>query len=169
MTLGSILEARFIARTSTKETAKELQAEMQDSLDRIEKSYKKVFPNGYFNIGITGSFDKPYMYIKFGLIDNINDVANKIRQNDPMYSSMIGHDISPTEKFTIEMLQAGLSLNPKAGSYLAMDRVKTSMRKSSGTIEKLEKTLATYFKKLGGIVKDNQDNIYGDVNPKYLL
>lgn len=142
---------------------------IQETIDNITANFKKVFPNGYVHVGVRSGLGSPYLYVDLGLIGDINDVAHCIRQNDPMYTSLMGHNVSEEKPFSIETLQSGLSCEPLPNTHYAMSRVKTAYRKSTGDLVKAEKSLKNYFKKLAKIVKENQDNIYqvNRINPKY--
>ena len=131
-----------------------------ESIETITESFKKVFPNGYIRVGVRSGLGSPYLSVDLGLIEDINDCSNNIRENDPLYTSLMGHNLSDTEKFEMENLQSGLNCEPLAGTHYAMSRVKTAYRKTTKDLKGTEKSLANYFKKIGKIVKENQDNIY---------
>ena len=130
-----------------------------NAMAQIREDYLSVFPNGFIAVDVRKSIGNPYLSITLGLIGG-DDVANNIRENDPLHTSLMGHDISDVEKFTLKTLQSGLICEPEEGSYMAMSRVKTSKRKTNNTLDKQVVGLKKYFKTLGKIVKENQDNIY---------
>ena len=142
---------------------------IKETINNITANFKGIFPNGYIHVGVRSGLGEPYLYIDLGLIADIKDVSNGIRQNDPMYTSLMGHNVSDEKPFSIETLQSGLSCEPLPNTHYAMSRVKTSYRKSTGDLVKAEKSLNNYFKKLAKIVKENQANIYqvNRINPKY--
>ena len=142
-----------------------------DFINRVEKLFKKDFPNGYFQGYAKKGLGDPHIVIRFGLIENLTDVSNTIRENDPMYHTVMMHSNGDFEGSNIELnpLQGGLYTNPEEGSYMAMKSVKTKMRKGKGNLAKHEKMFKTFFPRLKGIVKDNKDNIYGyeKIDKKY--
>ena len=143
---------------------------IQASAKVIEDNFKAIFPNGYIHVGVRKSIGNPYLYVDFGLIADIKDVSNNIRQNDPLYTTLMGHDVSDVDVFTLETLQSGLMCKPKPNTHYAMSAVKTAYRKSKGDIKSYEKKLNTYFKKVAKIVIENKDNIINieKIDPKYL-
>lgn len=142
---------------------------IQATIENVEASFKNIFPNGFILVRVRAGLGEPYLCVDLGLIGDINDVSHCIRENDPLYTSLMGHNVSDVVPFQIETLQSGLSCNPEEGSHYAMSRVKTAYRKTTNDLAKAEKNLEKYFKKIAKIVKDNQDNIYGveNIDPKY--
>ncbi len=141
-------------------------------IGRVEKSFKKEFPNGFFRGYAKLGLGEPHISIVFGLIEEQKDTSNSIRQNDPMYHSVMIHSNGDFEADNLELssLQGGLNTNPEEGSYMAMKNVKTGLRNmKKGSLAKMEKSLDSFFKKLKKIVKDNKENIYGydKIDKKY--
>jgi len=142
---------------------------VQASLEQITNDFKAVFPNGYINVRVQKTIGAPYLSVVLGLI-GAEGVENGIRENDPLHTSLMGHNVSVDGKVEMETLQSGLNCEPLAGTHYAMSRVKTAYRKTTKDLKGTEKSLKNYFKKIGKIVKENQDNIYrlDRLDPKYL-
>ena len=147
-------------------STKEAEAFVQRTEDNFLKNFKNGFIKSRMYKGIGGT---NLITFDFGLIANLNDVSHRIRENDPMYHSVMIHCGDLYEKNEMEALQSGISTNPPEGSYYAMTSVKTKLRKTKGDLKKLEKTLNTFFGRLKILMKDNQGNLYADVEDKYFV
>jgi len=150
-----------------KEFISEASTPAEGMMKDIEKSFKKQFPKGWSIIHQGGGISKDTISIVIGLIGNKSDLPNGILENDPMFHSWLL--FQHPKGYTAEILQAGISINPPEDSYLAMGRIKTKWRKTTGDEAKMVKTLDAFFKKLKKLVKDNEDNIFGrsKYNDKY--
>lgn len=109
----------------------------------VKEIYKKHIPNGFacsrnLCLGDGISFN-------FGLIENINDVANNIRVNDPVSIGMIIHDWND-QKIEIEFTDSYFYI-PPVSRYFAMSLEKVSSRKINNTPAKALKSLDKYFTK----------------------
>ncbi len=146
------------------------EAENEDFCSNLEKEYRKYFPNGHFACNRQKALSGEIYSIQFGMIKDLRDVSQKIRQNDPMWHQFLIF-INSEDSLELSPSSQGISIEPQEGSYLAMGRVKTKMRKTKGDHAKLEKYLKGYFKKLHGLMKDNQENIYNKDNipPRYFV
>lgn len=140
---------------------------MDEFLEGMESSFKKQFPNGYFSISVHQGIGDYLVSVYIGLIDNIKDVSNQIRENDPMrHSFLITADRETSKEremdgmLTAENLNGDIRTNPPEGSYLAMGKVKTKFRRTKGDKAKLLSTFDKFFKKLKSLVKENEENIY---------
>jgi len=141
----------------------------EDFCQNLDKEYKKYFPMGFFSCKKQKALSGDIYNFYFGLIGNPSDVPNKIRQNDPMWHQfLIFIDKNDSNKLELSPSVGGISIKPEEGSYKAMDRVKTKLRKTKGDHTKIEKYLKGWFKKLHGLMKDQKDNVYGDFPSKYL-
>jgi hypothetical protein len=137
---------------------KELFEGTENFCKNLENEYKKYFPKGYFKCVKTTSLSSDIYKYQFGMVGDEKDVASGIRQNDPMWHS--GLIFINKDNLELSPSQGGIAINPPEGSYLAMQKVKTKMRKTKGDHAKIEKYLKNFFKKLHGILKENQDNLY---------
>ena len=136
--------------------------------------FKKVFPNGFYRGSVQNRFGEPFISLSLGLIDNLTDVSSKIRDNDPMFHSIIIHsnnkDGFSSDTNELVPLRGGIYVNPDEGSYLVMKNVKTKLRKAKGSIDKISKHLIKWVDTLKDIVEENKENIYGadKIDKKYL-
>ena len=142
-----------------KELFKELSESSEDFCENLDKEFKKYFPNGFFYCKKQNSLSGDIYKWSFGMIGNQKDLPNGIRQNDPMWHSGLIF-IDKNGDLELNPSSTGIMLNPAEGSRMAMDKIKTKMRKTKGSHEKIEKYLKNFFKKLHGLMKDNKDNIY---------
>lgn len=126
----------------------------------IEQLFLAKFPNGYYNASNGTLRDtKHRSFIQLGLLGKLEWCANKIRENDPMHTLLSIEQEG--EKFTVELITGGLSLNPEVGSYYAMNTVKLPFRKFTAKNEKdLFAKMDKFFDKLRIFVNENAGNIY---------
>jgi hypothetical protein len=141
-------------------------------LDDLETKFKKHFPNGYFSGNLKSFLGDSTITIRIGLISDEKDTPNGIRLNDPLnivlnISSEAGDTIIGND-LLLEPISTSLSVN---SSHTMTGRVKIPLRKTTGSLDKLGKTLYKYIDKMVTIVKDNIDDIYGgaDLDKKYLI
>jgi hypothetical protein len=132
--------------------------QLETQFQHLEAEFKNVFPKGFFEM-YTVSTGR--LYIKLGLIDDINVVANHIRENDPMYH--VFWVDQQNDQLLTEELTGGLSCDPLS-NYYAMSITKTKFRKASGDFNKVNKHLVKWFNTLKSIVVANKDTIYGRHN-----
>ena len=140
----------------------------QEIAEAIAIEFKKVFPNGYVNSYARKGFsNNEHIAIKYGLIEDLSDCSNKIRENDPLHTlHMIWTD---NDEFTIDHTHGQLYVNPRE-KYFAMSSVKTKIRNGkSPTSEKLIAKYIKHFKKVAETVKQNESDIFGrdKINDKY--
>ncbi len=131
----------------------------------VQDNYKKIFKNGWIQSQTRDSLGEEHIVIKFGLTP-LSAVSHGIIENDPMYHTLFIHGNKDFSKSELEAVQSGLMTKPEKGSYLAMKRVKTKLRKTKGDLSKLDKTLNTFFSRLGVLVKDQKQNIHNYENYK---
>ena len=136
--------------------------------------FKKAFPNGFYRGSVQNRFGEPFISLSLGLIDNLKDVSSTIRDNDPMFHSIIIHS-NNKDGFSLDTnelvpLRGGIYVNPDEGSYLVMQNVKTKLRKAKGSIDKISKHLIKWVDTLKDIFEENKENIYGvdKIDKKYL-
>lgn len=125
----------------------------------LEQTFKKHFPKGFFHLS-KGSFGGNYLAI--GLVDDSNQLANKIRQNDPMLHRFIidsNKKKDGTEEISITHNGGCLSVKPALGSYI-MDTTKTKFRKIKGDQDKVVKSFDKWLISLKQLVIENKDNLY---------
>jgi hypothetical protein len=141
-------------------------------MDSVEKNFYKHFPNGFIVLKYRTNL-KPHIRGTFGMIGDPKDQVNKIVQNDKMYHSfvMFLKDVD-AGIWSFEASQSHIYVKPAEGSYNAMDSIKTKMGNNSKiTLEKADKKLEKFFKKLSDMMKENIDNIAGveEIDKKYLV
>lgn len=141
---------------------------------QVTENFYKVFPNGHIRFSslcFGGGF-----YLRFGLISDINDQVNKIRENDPLSLSFTCHndvngDVMP-EKIELEVTEKYICCQPFSHLY-AMRHEKINARKQTQTpekivkhIDKVVKNAAVKFEELAA-----QNQIYGQkrIPEKYLM
>jgi hypothetical protein len=134
-------------------------------VDGFEKEFMKAFPKGWFKkkkgsrMGTGESLG-----FSFGIVPE-KELHNKIDRNDPAHHSFMLH--KEDGKFQLNNIIGGVMLNPAEGSRMAMDKVKTKFRKTSGDSKKVEKAFKTFIPRLKKIVTDNASDIYqGDTYTK---
>lgn len=128
-------------------------------VNNIRDSFYSNFPNGFFNATESKRFSHS-IAISFGMIKNLDDVANKIRENDPMLGRIFIW-LSTAPDYKVELSVGGLSLNPDPGTHYAMKHLKFPWRNFKTTdLVKIENQFKVFFSKLKDTVKANQDNIY---------
>lgn len=170
--LFSLTEA--IAKINSKineEPTPQADGEYQDLIQQLESSFRKYFPNGYFSANHSKRFGNS-ISISVGLIKDLKDVSSSIRQNDPMHTIIFIHINEAAGTFEVKSSSSGLSVNPEAGSYMAIGTVKNPVRKfTTDNPSLIVKKLDQYFAKCKEIVKANWDNIYqvGRINPMYMV
>lgn len=139
-------------------------------------TFKKYFPNGY--VSCTKYQLGGGIGMSFGLISNLDDTTNKIRENDNLRISMGIHEnfsFDSTEeiqgKIVLEFNSSSLSGLPE-NQYFAMSNIKIPSRKINNTPEKVLQALDKYFVKARDIVRAERDanNIYAQerIPAKYL-
>lgn len=147
------------------------QSEFADLMRQLEASFRKYFPNGFFKATHSKRFGNS-IHVRCGLIKELRDISNSIRENDPMLTDIFMHYNEAAGVFEVGSSASGLSVNPEPGSYMAMSTVKNPVRKFKTDNEAvIVKKLDQYFAKCRDIVKANWDNIYrGDqIDPKYMV
>lgn len=156
---------------------------------QMKAIFKKHFPNGYINVSKLALGGKGVMIVA-GMIGDIEDVANRIRQNDPLTLRMFIHDgfVIPNgfslsndlpqdfdhddsftqevyglgDKLVIEIDGNSLAIKPTE-RHMAMGREKIPARKINNTPEKALVALDKLFAKAKEIVTTQAaaNNIYG--------
>lgn len=144
--------------------------------EEVRALYKTYFPNGYINIS------KLHMgngcYIRCGLIDDINDVQSKIRENDPMTVRAFIHDgfkfnddTTELDNVVIEFDGAWISVLPDNPHHYSQSH-KVSTRKINGDVGKALLNLSKFFQRLRNTVKEqaaaNRIIKQDSIDPKYL-
>ena len=126
----------------------------------IENLFLAKFPNGYYNASNGTIQDTQHRgFIRLGLLGKLEWCANKIRENDPM-NTLLSIE-QEGEQFTVKLISGGLSLNPEAGSFYAMNTVKLPFRKFTAKNQKdLFAKMDKFFDKLRAFVDENSGNIY---------
>lgn len=146
----------------------------QKLMDSIEKEFKKNFPNGFADVRLTRIIGNPFISISFGLIGSINDVSNKIRENDPalhyFHIEGLSSEGGLTDSMEVRKVTGSLKVKPEKDSHMAMGRVKIPFRKFKGDASKIESGFVREIKKIRDTVKKHKDDIYDvdDIDKKYL-
>ena len=130
---------------------------MQNLINQIETSFKSQFPKGYCNIYKTKGLAGDQISLTIGLVDDIEIVTCKIRENDPMIHKFL--IFIDGDKLEANLVMGGLSIKP-LDKFYAMSHVKTGFRKTTGDKVKISKMYANWFKKLRAIVDEQNENIY---------
>ena len=146
--------------------------------DQVKSLFHAQFPNGYCHISklaLGGG-----VHIKGGLISDLMDQTNGIRDNDPMALLIFIHeDIvfnDETEQLgslVVEFDMSGISVRPDADNkHLFCQTRKIPARKIKGDAEKTLKRLDTYFKRCKEVVTEEAEagNIIkqDQIDSKYL-
>jgi len=125
--------------------------------DKIKHEFKTVFPNGWMASHVGHGLNGKNIYIQFGLVDR-EQLSSKILNNDPVHHKFL--IFADTDKLESNCLQSGISINPEAGSYMAMGTVKTKYRKTTGNHNRILKSFKTFFPRVKQLVTENEANIY---------
>lgn len=136
----------------------------------LAQEFKLRFPNGYTAMQTSDNFGLKTLYFSLGMVGNLVDCPNRIRENDPMLH-MFSIDFRDDQKIVSEIMSHnGLMVEP-IEQYLAMSKVKTKFRKKTGNIEKQKKHFVKWFDSLEQIFSENKENIYNvkRYNEKYLI
>jgi len=125
-------------------------------IEQIKESFLSEFPNGWISFSDSNVGGNKTLFIRFGAVPK-DEIPNGIVQNDPLFSIL-----SIESDLLIKHCNGSLSIDPKPGSFLAMDRVRTTLRKKKAKNEEdVVKYLKNYFKRVRKIVAENADNVYG--------
>ncbi len=143
---------------------------LDDAKKQIEQNYKKIFPNGYFHMedaALNSSGNDYTFHITTGMIGKDSDLISNIRHNDQaLHRWMI---IQENDLIQIWSAEGSVAINPEEGSYMAMGRAKTGLRKAKKlTPQKLVLRLKKDFEKIKKVIVDNKENIYGKIDKKYI-
>lgn len=144
--------------------------------EQVKALFLKQFPNGYINISklaLGGGIN-----IRCGLIGDKNDVANQIRENDPMSISIFIHDNFVFNDEEVELGELVLEFKSSRidvrtdEQYFYCKSHKIPARKIKANPEKALSRLDTYFGRCKAIVTEqaSQNNIIKqeNIDPKYL-
>ena len=135
--------------------------------EKVKTAYHAKFPNGWCKF--SGLCLGSGFVVDFGLISDINDQANKIRENDPIRLTFIFHDADSKAEnlgeLVGEVMHKTLYINPTS-HYYAMSRRDLPARKVKGSPEKIVKSFALLFDRCYNIVKKEaaNKNIYQQQN-----
>lgn len=126
--------------------------------ETIETGFKKYFPNGYINVSKLALGGGVSIFC--GLIGDINDVSAKIRANDPMtFRSYIHDNITFNDEenqlgdLVLEFDGVSISCITEKPYHYCESR-KMSVRKTTGSPEKIISTFDKYFKNLKSFVDE---------------
>jgi hypothetical protein len=136
--------------------------ELQEFNEKLEQTFKKYFPHGYFHTSKSALFDEdgPTFFYRIGLIGNTRDCSNNIRENDPMNS------IFKINGFTIDNITGfGIYCTPDRNNpkekYLAMTRRKMNFRKTTKkNLEEVLKYMDKVFQSARQFINENAKDIY---------
>jgi len=145
---------------------KERTQELDDTLGSI---FYKYFPNGLFTVKPTAMSDGKTFWVSGYIIKDLNDEANKIRQNDPLKFTLNVEYLSDAEFSLKSLHNISITSTPKK-EHMAMGSNKISFRKSSGDAIKLKKAFENTVKKIRiefeSMLKDDTF-YYSDMSDKY--
>jgi len=130
---------------------------MNDLINKIETSFKTQFPKGYCRIRQSKGLSGEQITISIGLVNDINIVTAKIRENDPMFHKFLISLDGETLESTL--IQGSLAVKP-IDQFYVMNHVKTGFRKTTGDANKVVKTYDKFFAKLKTLVNEQGNNIY---------
>ena len=142
--------------------------------EQAKTIFHKYFPNGYFRQSKLALGDG--FCFTMGLIGSLDDVTNKIRQNDQMTISLFFHTTPYNTdeikgKIVGEFSQYSLSVNPLE-PFRAMSSVRLTGRKMNNSPDKVLVLFDKYMKTVHETVSEQRDagNIYNQKNipEKYL-
>jgi len=127
----------------------------------IEVAFNKEFPQGWIAMSVgKKTFGSVASSFKMGIIGDNNQLTGGYGINDPAHHGFMIFQRGPDD-FEVRNSISGLSVNPPEGSYLVMKHMKTGFRQiKSGNSKKVTKAFSTFFKKLKGLVKANEAEIY---------
>jgi hypothetical protein len=132
----------------------------KDFISQIDAAFRAAFPKSY--IKVSAQTDDTVRVV-FGLVDDINKLPNKIRDNDPAFSTWFVSGFGKGEALEAKIIRGGsFMVKPAPGSHNAMDSVKLGWRGKTGTAEQVVKHFTDFIAKAKGIIKQNVDNAYGD-------
>ena len=132
----------------------------------LEQSFKKQFPNGYYSSVIKKSVHGDHIVIRLGLIGCLDDCTNRIRENDPMYDTILIW--VNNDRYESTKIIGTIAVNPTNKMY-AMEHKKLRGRTIKGDDTKTLKGFDKLFKDLRLLVNENKENIYhADLIQKYL-
>lgn len=137
-------------------TNDELKLKLQIAVDEMNKIYLKHLPNGYSNMKVTQIVGSPFGSISIGMIKELDDCPNRIRDNDKAKGHYMLHFYGDT--YQLEKNYHSISENPRQ-QYYAMHLEKIPFRKI--TDKDLSKFLAKFEKhiiKFKEQLKDAIDN-----------
>ena len=126
--------------------------------DAIKQEFNNTFPNGWIKANTGTSLGGKQITIRFGLVGDMSQLTSKILENDPVHHLFL--IFANTDKLESNCLQSGISINPPKNSYLAMSRVKTKYRRTTGDHARILKSFKTFLPRLKQLVIDNEANIY---------
>lgn len=133
--------------------------EITEFTQKLEETFKKHFPNGFFKATKSALFDEknPTMFYSIGLIGKEEHCSFRIRENDPAYT------IFRLDGLTLDTITGtGLYCNPEKGSHYAMDRRKIPFRKTTKkNYDDLLKSMDKYFEKMHQFIQENKKDVYG--------
>ena len=135
--------------------------------DKIAYEFKTTFPHGWIKASTGSSLGGKQITIRFGLVGDMAQLTSKILENDPVHHLFL--IFANTDKLESNCLQSGISINPPKNSYLAMGRVKTKYRRTTGDHARVLKSFNTFLVRLKQLVIDNEADIYqrGNYDDKF--
>ncbi len=122
----------------------------------LQNEFKSKFPTGFYEEYTSPSTGS--VFITLGLIEKLDDVNHRIRENDPMHHIFKISQLNDG-KYEVTAHSNTLSLEP-TNKYLAMHCLNTKFRKCTGDLTKINKHLIKFFGNLRELVDANKDKIY---------
>jgi hypothetical protein len=135
---------------------------LEEFNQKLELTYKKYFPHGYFFTSKSAMFEEknPTYFYRIGLIGDTKDCSFNIRENDP------GNAILKLNGFTIDTITGiGIYCTPDKSKeeekYLAMSYRKAGFRKATKkSYEEVLIYMDKFFQKYRQFINDNAKDIY---------
>ena len=129
----------------------------QELFDAIQAEFKANFPEGWLIGGVWKGDD--VISFDFGVIGDRDSLPSKILENDPVHHKFIIHFNGLN--FQSKDLQSGICIIPPIGSFLAMSRIKTKYRKTTGDSAKVLRSFSSLFSRMKMLLIENDAIIYG--------
>ena len=138
-------------------------------MENIKQNFYKYFPNGYITINYSKSLTE-HISCAFGIIGNLNDVYNRIRENDPTrHTFLLFKKDGDSWEFKTSFAKVYMKPDENHKHYV-MQGKKTGLRNASNiTLDKTEDKMDKFFKKYAKFIKDNRFFIHreDEIKEKY--
>jgi len=132
---------------------------------KIKRAVNKIFPNSLVHANLSLSGFSPAIMVSFTLGKDKSEYREGSASNDPAHVAFmingVDGDGNLDDRLVLErILGGGFMVHPAPGSYVAMDIHKIPFRKTTGSQDRILKSLERYFTRLRAELRDNEDKIY---------